>query len=135
MDGNLPHIEFVFPGPTRDRIVAAVQAGDKTATSSLLREYEIAGDPVPSVGDTGAVLDSAGEPVCVIRTVDVDIVALRDVPLAHALAEGEGYESVRDWRRGHLRFWTSKAMRRELGTEFPVDGDTLVVLERFVVIG
>jgi uncharacterized protein YhfF len=134
MRDELPLVEFAFPGPLRDRLVAAIRSGAKTTTSSLVREYEVAEDPLPSVGDAGAVVDSQGEPVVVIETLDVDVVALRDVPLAHALAAGEGYESVADWRRGHVRFWTSDEMRDELGEDFEVDDDTLVVLERFVVV-
>ncbi|OZD32423.1 RNA-binding protein [Rhodococcus sp. 06-1477-1B] len=132
MDPDLSPIEFAFPGALRDRIIAAIRSGTKTATSSLLREYELAGDPLPAVGDRGAVVDSNGEPVFAIETVGVETVPLRDVPLAHALAEGEGYASVADWRRGHLRFWTSDAMREELGAGFRIDDDTVVVLERFV---
>ncbi|WP_295824553.1 ASCH domain-containing protein [uncultured Microbacterium sp.] len=135
MSGGLPAIEFMFPGAGRDRIVAAIRAGEKTATSSLVREYLVAGDPLPAVGDRGAVVDSAGEPVCVIETTGVEIVALRDVSLTHALDEGEGYTSVSEWRRGHVRFWTSDAMREELGDDFVVDDDTSVVLERFAVVG
>lgn len=132
MDPDLSPIEFAFPGALRDRIIAAIRSGTKTATSSLLREYELAGDPLPAVGDRGAVVDSNGEPVFAIEAVGVETVPLRDVPLAHALAEGEGYASVADWRRGHLRFWTSDAMREELGARFRIDDDTVVVLERFV---
>jgi uncharacterized protein YhfF len=134
MRENLPLIEFAFPGPLRDRLVEAIRTGVKSSTSSLLRQYEVADEPLPSVGDVGAVVDSHGEPVVVIETLGVDVVALRDVPLAHALAEGEGYESVADWRRGHVRFWRSDEMRDERGADFEVDEDTLVVLERFVVV-
>ncbi len=81
------------------------------------------------------VIDSQGEPVCVIETTAVEVVALRDVPLAHAVAEGEGYASLEEWREGHMRFWTSDAMRAELGGSFVIDDDTRVVLERFAVVG
>lgn len=135
MEDELAPIEFMFPGPGRDRIVAAICAGEKTATSSLEREYTVAGDPLPAVGERGMVIDSFGEPVCVIETTAVEVVALRDVPLPHALAEGEGYASVAQWRDGHVRFWTSDAMRDELGADFAIDDDTRVVLERFAVVG
>jgi len=45
MDDELPVIEFAFPGPLRDRLVAAIESGTKTSTSSLLREYDVGGDP------------------------------------------------------------------------------------------
>jgi uncharacterized protein YhfF len=134
MTEDLPLVEFAFPGPLRDRIVAAVEAGAKTATSSLLREYERAGEPLPRDGQRGVMVDSEGRRRSVLETTGVESVALSDVPLAHALAEGEGYESVDDWRAGHVRFWTSPEMRAELGEDFVVDDSTVVVLERFRVV-
>ena len=131
---SLPLAEFAFPGPLRDRLVAAILAGEKTSTSSLLHEYELDGDPVPSVGERSAVVDSDGAVVAVIEITGVAVVPLRDVDLQHALDEGEGYASVDDWRAGHLRFWQSDAMRAELGDDFEVDDATLVVLERFRIV-
>ncbi|SMG44959.1 ASCH domain-containing protein [Agreia pratensis] len=135
MRDQLPVVEFAFPGPLRDRLVDAIRSGAKTATSSLLREYEVGEEALPVVGEVGAVIDSNGERVAVIHTTAVRVVALTDVPLEHALAEGEGYESVADWRAGHTRFWTSAAMRAELGDGFELTDSSLVVLERFVLSG
>lgn len=131
---SLPLAEFAFPGPLRDRLVAAILAGEKTSTSSLLHEYEIDGDPVPEIGDRSAVVDSDGVVVAVIEVTGVAVVPLGEVGLQHALDEGEGYASVDDWRGGHLRFWRSDAMRAELGDDFEVDDATLVVLERFRIV-
>jgi uncharacterized protein YhfF len=134
MNERLPTIEFAFPGPLRDRLVSAIRSGAKTATSSLLHEYEISTEPLPAVGDRGAVVDSNGERVAVIETIAVRVVPLGDVPLNHALAEGEGHVSVSDWRAGHVGFWTSDAMRAELGNDFVLSDLSPVVLERFVLI-
>lgn len=133
MDDQLPVIEFAFPGPLRDRLVSAIRSGAKTATSSLLHEYEIADEPLPLVGERRAVIDSDGRRVAVISTTAVRIVSLRNVSLEHALAEGEGYESIADWRAGHIDFWTSAAMRAELGDGFELNESSSVVLERFVL--
>ena len=134
MDDTLPPIEFAFPGPLRDRLLDAIKSGLKTSTSSLLREYEVGEEPLPTVGVRGAAIDSTGEPVFVIGTTAVEVVRLRDVSLEHAISEGEGYLSVADWRAGHMRFWSSDAMRAELGTGFEVSDDSFVVLEQFLVV-
>ncbi|SMQ74875.1 ASCH domain-containing protein [Agreia sp. VKM Ac-1783] len=135
MRDHLPVVEFAFPGPLRDRLVDAIRSGAKTATSSLLNEYEVSEDPLPLVGDKGAVIDSNGDRVAVIETTAVRVVALEDVSLEHAIAEGEGYESVAEWRAGHTRFWTSAAMRAELGDGFELTDSSLVVLEQFILVG
>ncbi|MFI7542679.1 ASCH domain-containing protein [Actinoplanes sp. NPDC049599] len=126
---------FAFPGPLRDQLVAAILAGTKTSTSSLLADYERDDEPLPRVGERSAVLDSAGRPVAVIETTEVRVVRLGDVDLRHAIDEGEGYASVAEWRAGHEDFWHSPEARAELGDPaFTVNDDTLMVAERFRVV-
>lgn len=126
---------FAFPGPLRDQLVAAILSGAKTSTSSLLADYEHGGDPLPRVGERSVVMDSQDRPVAVIKTTEVRVVRLGDVDLRHAIDEGEGYESVADWRAGHEAFWHSPQARAELGDPgFTVDDDTMLVAERFVVV-
>jgi len=133
---DLPVAEFAFPGPLRDQLVAAIVAGDKTTTSGLVAGYEHDGEPLPHPGLRQMVVDSSGNPVVAIETTAVRVIRLADVDLAHALGEGEGYESVADWRAGHERFWHSADMRAAMGDpEFTVDEDTLVVAQTFRLIG
>lgn len=132
---DLPAAEFAFPGPLRDRLVAAILSGAKTSTSSLMLGYELGIEPLPEVGQLSAVLDSAGRRVAVIEVTEVQVVRLADVDLQHALDEGEGYESVEQWRSGHERFWHSAEVRAELGDpDFMVNDDTLVMAERFRLV-
>jgi len=49
--GGLPRAEFGFPGPLRDRLVAAILDGSKTSTTSLLLGYESSDERLPTVGD------------------------------------------------------------------------------------
>ncbi|BCW11859.1 hypothetical protein NtRootA4_29220 [Arthrobacter sp. NtRootA4] len=72
--------------------------------------------------------------MAVIHTTAVRIVPLRDVPLDHVLAEGEGYGTVTDWLVGHTGFWSSEAMKAELGEDFTITDSSLVVLEQFRVV-
>lgn len=131
---ELSPVEFAVPGPLRERLLAAVEAGTKTATSSLLLQYEIAGEPLPRAGDRGVAVDSARKPCFIVETTEVAVVPLAAVSLDHAVAEGEGYHSVEDYRAAHEEFWTSPEMRAALGDDFELSDDTLVVLERFKVV-
>ena len=132
---GLPRAVFAFPGPLRDRLVAAILDGAKTTTTSLLIEYERAREPLPAIGDRSVVIDSADRPVAVIETTDVQVVPLEDVDEEHAAAdEGEGHTTVEAWRADHEDFWHSEPMRDAMGDpEFTVDDSTPVVLERFEV--
>ncbi|MEU5567502.1 ASCH domain-containing protein [Micromonospora musae] len=132
---DLPRAEFAFPGPLRDQLVAAILAGAKTSTTGLLLGYEREGEPLPRAGQRSVVIDSAERPVAVIELTEVRVVRLADVDLRHALDEGEGDESVAEWRAGHEQFWHSPEVRAELGDpDFTVDDDTLVVAERFRLV-
>ena len=132
---GLDRMEFAFPGPLRDELVRAVLDGLKVSTTSLQLEYELEGSPLPVPGKRSVVVDSKDRPVALIETTRVEIVQLGDVDVAHAIDEGEGFESVADWRTGHEEFWHSDDMRRELNDPaFTVNDTTRVVLERFRVI-
>jgi uncharacterized protein YhfF len=131
----LPRAEFAFPGPLRDRLVAAVLDGSKTATTGLLAGYEHEGEPLPCAGARAAVVDSRDRPVAVIEVTDVRVVPLGDVDLAHAVDEGEGCTTLDGWRAVHEEFWHSEEARRALGDpRFTVCDSTPVVLERFRVV-
>ncbi|MDH6126410.1 ASCH domain-containing protein [Kitasatospora sp. GP82] len=132
---SLPTACFAFPGPLRDRLVAAILDGSKTSTTGLLAEYEQADEPLPQVGSRSAVVDSADRPVAVIEVTGVRVVPLAEVDLAHAVDEGEGHTSVAQWRADHERFWHSPDLRAALGdAAFTVDDTTPVVLERFQLV-
>lgn len=129
---DLPIVEFAFPGPLRDQLVAAILTGAKTTTSSLVVDYERENEPLPVCGVRQVVVDSAGSPVAVIETTAVRVMRLADVDLDHALGEGEGYASVAEWRAGHQQFWHSAEMRQALNDPaFTVGDDTLVVATEF----
>jgi uncharacterized protein YhfF len=133
---DLPRAEFGFPGPLRDKLVAAILSGAKTSTSALVIAYERAGEPLPRAGRRSAVVDSDDRRVAVIEITDVRVVRLADVDLRHAVDEGEGDESVAQWRAAHEEFWHSREARAELGDpDFTVDDDTLVLAQRFRVVG
>jgi uncharacterized protein YhfF len=132
---DLAVAEFAFPGPLRDRLVAAILAGTKTTTSGLMVAYERENEPLRQAGQVLAVVDSRGRRVAAIELTEVRVVRLADVDLRHALDEGEGDESVAQWRAGHEEFWHSAEVRAELGDpDFRVNDDTLVVTERFRLV-
>ena len=132
---DLPLVEFAFPGPLRDQLVAAVLSGAKTSTTGLVLEYERENEPLPEAGQLLAVADSAGRRIAAIELTQVRVIRLADVDLQHALDEGEGDESVAEWRAGHEKFWHSAEVRAELGDpHFTVNDDTLVLAQRFRLV-
>lgn len=132
---DLPRAEFGFPGLLRDRLVGLILSGAKTSTSGLLLGYERANEPLPRVGERQAVVDSDDRRVAAIELTEVRVVRLADVDLQHVLDEGEGDESVAQWRAGHESFWHSAEVRAELGDPgFTVNDDTLLLAQRFRLV-
>ncbi len=134
---DLPEGHYGEPGPLRDKLVAAILSGEKTGTTFLAYEIEVPGqeEPLPKTGDLEAVIDSAGNRVCATEVVSVEVLPLGEITLQHALDEGEGFTSVKEWREAHLAFWTSDYYRAALGEYFrePTD-EAPVVYTRFRVL-
>jgi uncharacterized protein YhfF len=132
---SLPREEFAFPGALRDRLVGAIMDGTKTSTTSLLEGYAREGEPLPTVGGRGVVIDSAGDEVCIIENDEVRLVALSDVDEEHVRGEGESYASVAEWRHGHEDFWRGAEYAAAMGDpSYRVRDDSVVVLVRFRVV-
>ena len=132
---ELPIAEFGFPGSLRDRLVEAILRGEKTSTTGLYEECVRTGEALTSVGARALVVDSEGRGVAVIETTAVAVRRFGDVDLAFALDEGEGFETVAQWRAAHVRFFESPELAAILGEPAVViDDDTLVVCERFRLV-
>lgn len=66
---KLELMELGSPGPLRDRLVEEVVRGEKTATSSLLVQFEQAGEPLPEPGTKKVLVDSQEKAIGQIEIV------------------------------------------------------------------
>lgn len=113
-----------------DELLGLVLAGTKTATTSLVVEYEDAAEQLPRKGDLSILLDGAGDPRALVRTTEVTTVPFSEVTAEHAWAEGEDDRSLETWREQHERYW-----RRTLaGSAHEFGPGVEVVCERFEVL-
>jgi uncharacterized protein YhfF len=115
----LPEFGLGYPGTElRQQLVEAVLAGRKTATAGLADE-----EPAPPAGARFVVEDSAGTPRAIVEVTEANVVPAGQIDLQFAQDEGEGFESVEDWREAHERFF-----------ERPIDDETLITAIRFRVV-
>jgi uncharacterized protein YhfF len=84
-----------------DNLLGFVLSGAKTATCWSVKEGQ-----QTEVGKRMVVNDGAGRPRAVIETVALAQRRFDEVGLDFALAEGEGDESLDDWRAGHRAYFT-----------------------------
>lgn len=132
---GLRRAEFGVPGELRDRLVAAILAGEKTATTGLLREWELEDEPLPTPGERFLVVDSDDRPVAVIETVQAYVLPLGAADDALAHDEGEGFRCVADWRAAHERFWREEVLPAlPAGHGITLADDEPLVVERFRLV-
>ncbi|KIL50832.1 ASCH domain-containing protein [Jeotgalibacillus campisalis] len=117
-------------GAEPDYLAQLVIEGVKSATCSGLVFYELDNEPLPAVEDYSVVLNSKDEPAAIIRTADVQVMPMNEVPEEFAIAEGEGDRTYRHWKEVHTAFFTKEL--REAGLEF--SQDMMLVCERFELV-
>lgn len=108
-----------------DALLALVLSGVKTASCGAARDFGEGGQPPPVVGRRDIALDGAGRPAAVIETLEVFHKRFDEIDLDFALAEGEGDESVEDWRRGHAEFFARNG---------GFDPEMMLLCERFRLV-
>lgn len=117
-------VEFGTPGAMREELNALVLSGRKKATAGTLQwDYEAHNEPIESIGEKLAVLDSTGGQVATILATKVEIRKFSEVPDEFALAEGEGDLSGDDFRVSHLSYWSKIGLT--------IEDDTQIVLLYF----
>ena len=87
-------------------LLQLIRDGVKTATASLVWEWEAEEQTLPEVGDVMIVLDWNQNPVMVIEYTDVEVKRFFDVSEDFAWDEGEGDRSLAYWREVHRAFFT-----------------------------
>ena len=107
----------------RRLLVTAVLSGEKTSTSGLFEEYEAEGEPVPSPGDRFLLEGFDEEAVAVVEVTEARVVPASEIDAEFARDEGEGFETVDDWRVAHEEFFGR-----------PIAPDTPIVAIRFGVV-
>jgi len=113
-----------------DELGALVRDGTKTATASLIWEYEFDGDPLPQLGEISIILDGQDQPMCIIETTELRQLPFNEVDAAFAYDEGEGERTLEQWRTDHWNYFgrSCKRIGRERSETMPV------LCERFRLI-
>jgi uncharacterized protein YhfF len=107
----------------RRQLVDAVLRGEKTATAGLLADYEAEGLRPGAAGARRVLLGYDDEPVAVVELTESRIVPAAEIDEEFARDEGEGFESVEEWRLAHERFFG-----------LPIRPDTEIVAVRFRIV-
>ena len=127
---NLRIAAFIFLGVLADKLGVVILRGQQMATTGLSIKWELDDEPLPRRGEWFSVIDTTETPVALIEVLDVGVVRLGDVDITVAREEGEGLESVRDWRGAHGAVWPGYAAkclpRRDAADGTQTHGPTIV---------
>lgn len=107
-----------------------VISGKKRATASLVEFNKKHPEVAPINNGYSVVTDFAGNPLCVIQTTEIGHLPFDEVDAEFAFDEGEGDQTLEDWREGHWRYFTKEAA--ENGLEF--NEKSLICCERFKLL-
>lgn len=83
-----------------------VNAGVKTATSSLLWQLEQIGDPPPQVGSYAIAADGAWSPGCIIEVTEVELKPFNEVDAQFAFDYGEYGQTLERWREASWNYFS-----------------------------
>jgi len=97
---SLERFSFGDSPAMADALLALVLGGTKRATCWDVRDGQ-----QTEVGKRMVVIDGAGVPRAVLRTVELVQMRLCDVAWDFATAEGEGDRDLDDWRAGHRAYF------------------------------
>lgn len=116
--------------PIANGLADLVLLGVKRAGAGLLWSNEAAGTSPPEPGNLSILTNWAGEPLCVIETIEVQITPFEEVSAEFAATEGEGDGSLEYWRQAHWSYFGRECARigKQPSATMPV------VCERFKVV-
>jgi uncharacterized protein YhfF len=117
---DLPPFELGYARTElRRSLVDAVLAGRKTATAGLAESDE----PEDRPGERYVLLGYDDEPVAVVEVTEARVIPASEIDVQFACDEGEGFETVEQWRHAHERFF-----------EQPIRPDTPIEAVRFRLV-
>ncbi len=113
-------------GSDNDELVKLVLSGDKTATTSLYKEYIDEDEPLPKMGDTGILVFDNEKKACITKDTRVIVTEFKNITADLAYLEGEGDKSIEYYKKVHTDIF------KKIDKDF--NDDSLVVFEIFEVI-
>ena len=105
----------------RRKLVDAVLAGTKTATAGLAESD----GPEDRPGARYALLGYDDQPVGVVEVTEARVVPAAEIDEAFARDEGEGFQTVEDWRVAHEHFFG-----QPIRPETPIEAVRFRLLEK-----
>lgn len=113
-----------------DELLSLVLLGQKTATATLVSEFDAENQSLPRIGGHWIACDGSGTPTVILRSTWLRLGPIDSVDDSFAWDEGEGDRTRDTWLVDHTRYWKRVTSARGIPWS-----DTLeVVFERFEVV-
>lgn len=132
VDASTPYQVWYFSNNSESArsLAELVLSGKKTATASLKGVNDVEPEKAPIDDGYSVVTTFEGEPLCVVQTTEIRHIPFNEVDAGFAFDEGEGDQTLEDWREAHWDYFSREAP--QYGLTF---NDTSVICcERFRLI-
>jgi uncharacterized protein YhfF len=125
---------LTFSDPTMSQVTEVIselaRLGKKRGTAHLEIDFELTGVARRAVGDYWVILNSANDPLCLVRVTNIEVHPFEKVSAEFAASEGEGDLSRDYWATVHRRYFMK--LCEKFGREWREDMPT--VCESFELI-
>jgi len=111
-----------------DRLTGYILARQKTGVFSQPEDFPAGGLPRP--GDMAVLVNFSGEPRCLIRYDECELLSLGQVGPRHVAVETAALRDLAAWRKFHRDYWAPVFAAR--GEE--LTDDVPIVYQRFTVL-
>ena len=105
--------------------------GEKRATTSLLKLYELEQEPLPCAGDYSVILDSAQRPRCITRITKVTQVRFVILPKNMRAGRAKEINPLAHWKKAHREAFSGSAGK---SAELNLPKTLICVCEEFEVV-
>lgn len=129
IDSVTPYQVWYFGNSSEmaEELANLVITGEKFATASLAEVNKIKPDDAPVADGYSVVTNFEGNPLCIIQTTEIVNTPFNEVGAQFAADEGEGDQSLENWRRVHSEYFTREAATMEIA----FNEDSIICCERF----
>ena len=120
---------FGYSKEEADELLKLVLEGKKTAIANCLSTYKLSGKEIPGKGDYSIIMDSKGEPRCIIHTIRTLIIPFINMTYENVKLEGVD-KDIESWKERHLRRFTEEGNKYG----FDVYDSMEIIFEVFEVV-
>lgn len=121
-----PRVDYFFDNQDDSvRSLRLVLDNRKTSYSQSLQVVQLRNERIPRIYDFTILTDFEGSARCIVKNTKVELIPWFNINRDHAITDGEGDQSLHDWKKMHWAFFA-----RELARHGKIPKESMVVVHQ-----